>query len=83
MKITLSPTSQLVQLEAAGGGGTIEARVWEGDFEGEPVQAVIVRLAVSKDAPAGVHEELERVLKETPAPAPYHSGPWPARMVLP
>lgn len=82
MKITLGPTAQLVQLETPT-GGTIEARVWEGDYHGEPVQALIVRLAISKDAPARVHEAFEQALKETTPPKPYHDGAWPARMVLP
>lgn len=69
MKLTISPTSQIVDLN-----GT-EARVWEGTSDdGASVTLFVVRVAV-----AG--RDMEAFDRELKACAPP-SEVWPARMVL-
>ncbi len=65
MTLTLSPTSQLVEV-----GGT-QGRVWEGaDEHGTPVQALILRVAVHEQEPAEVHARFAAALLESDKPRP-------------
>ncbi len=74
MKITIEPTSKVIDI-----GGGLEARVWEGRTdEGTPVHLLVTRVAVSNDEPAHVHERFARELKEQRTP----TVAWPARLIL-
>jgi len=80
MKITITPTTKVVQVRQPG-GGEVEARIWEGSFEGATVQLWIVRVAVPISAAPAVHEEFARRLKEQNAPTADVAA-IPARMIL-
>lgn len=72
MKLTLTPTDQIVTLYATGPGhASIQARVWEGtDDQGTAVHAFIARVAVHNDEPQTVHERFGRELQECAKPKP-------------
>lgn len=81
MKITLEPTTRLVELQIEG-GGRVPARIWEGtDQHGTPVHCYITRIAVAEDAPAEVHERFKRELTEQRAPSAAAQG-IPLRLIL-
>lgn len=72
MKLTLTPTAQIVTLHDSGlFGATVQARIWEGaDDQGTPLHVYIVRVAVHEDEPPEVHERFARELQECPKPMP-------------
>lgn len=68
MKLTLTPTDELVELELPG-GAVAPARVWTGETEnGVPVVCWITRVLVPTDQPPEVHAQFKRELQEKPAP---------------
>jgi hypothetical protein len=79
MKITIESTSKVVELKPP--GTPVQARIWEGDFEGTTVHLYVTRIAVPKDAPPAVLEAFERALLEQRAPSPEVAA-IPARMIL-
>lgn len=73
MKITLSPTAQIVSVNGA------PHRVWEGHSEkGVPLQALIAQVAVHKDHD---NSEFERDLRES-NPGRPEAEVFPLRMFL-
>ncbi len=80
MKITITPTTKLVTVRQPG-GGEVEARIWEGSFQGASVQLWIVRVAVPISAAPAVHEEFARRLQEKTPPT-ADAAAIPARMFL-
>lgn len=69
MKLTLTPTAQIVTL--IGPTGDTMARVWEGqDEQGVPVHVFIVRVAVHEDQPEAVHRRFASELMECAKPQP-------------
>jgi hypothetical protein len=78
MKVHLTNTTKIVELETA--GGVVPARVWEGVTDrGIPVIAFITRIAVEREADT---TEFERDLAEQTPPSAAVQA-WPARMLLP
>jgi len=74
MRMTIESTKQVID---TGGGMTV--RVWEGRTEsGTAVTVFVVRVAVSKDEPAEVHERFARELAEQREPAQW----WPGRLIF-
>jgi hypothetical protein len=80
MKITITPTTKVVQVRQPG-GGEVEARIWEGAFEGAMVHLFVVRVAVPLSAAPAIHDEFARRLKEENAPTADVAA-YPARLVL-
>lgn len=77
LQINLKPTRARVELVT--NGGTVEARVWEGQSAGGvALQALIVGLAATDQAEQLV---LESELKELPGPIPNHTA-FPPRMTI-
>lgn len=76
MKITIEPSSKLVELDG------VLTRVWEGTTDsGVPVHCFIARVApsIEKDDPR--QEEFAKALKEQRAPSAAITG-YPARLIL-
>ena len=81
MKITLEPTTKIVQLMVAG-GNEVPARIWEGYTDsGIPMHAYITRVAVKEGENEEVYRDFERELKETRKPSPGVEA-IPLRMIL-
>jgi hypothetical protein len=79
MKITLEPTTKIVDVVSDGAGKPFRARVWEGTTDdGTRVTAVIVRIAAPRDAD---NRALEQQLVEQRPPS-VELNCWPARLVL-
>lgn len=79
MKITIENTSRIVEVRTPG-GGSIEARVWEGTTEsGIPVHCLIAEIAVHKDYD---RSQFERELRETRPPSSAAVQVFPLRLVL-
>jgi hypothetical protein len=77
VKITLEPTTKLVELKTS--TGTVPARIWEGKTDsGIPVHAYLTRIAAPLTADL---EQFERELKETRAPSPEVEA-IPLRLIL-
>jgi hypothetical protein len=77
MKVTLTNTSKIVELELR--GSVLPARVWEGHTEaGVPVIAFITRIAAERDQDLA---EFERDLHEVAPPSAVVQA-WPVRMML-
>ena len=77
MKITISPTAQLIDING------VQCRVWTGANEyGTRCDLFIARVVISKDEPAEAQAVFERELTEKRPPATA-TNVWPARMILP
>ncbi len=69
MKLTIEPTSKLVELETRS-GATMPARVWEGTTEdGTEVHLFVTRVAVPKAAPLAEHQRFEGALQVVKEPS--------------
>lgn len=78
MKITIEPTTTVVELES-GDGNPIKARVWTGVTDkGVPCQLFIARVAVEASERA---EDFTRELEEQAQPRAAAQS-WPLRMIL-
>ena len=84
MRITIEPTSKIVQLQTIG-AESIPARIWEGVTDrGTPVHCYVTRICPSIDIanlPQSVIDEFEANLEETRAPSEY-VAPIPMRLIL-
>jgi hypothetical protein len=70
MKITIEPTSKIVQLETA--HGVVPARIWEGTSDnGTPVHCFVTRIcpSIPQPLPPEVEQEFSKALEETNAPS--------------
>ena len=80
MKVTLQPTSKVLELRSA--NGIVPARIWEGETDkGVKVHAFITRIAIGVDEPPDVVEEFQKCLKEEAAPS-VEVAAYPLRLVL-
>jgi len=76
MKVTLEPTTKLVELDG------VKCRIWEGTTErGVPVHAYILRVAVPDGRPLEDYEQFALDLVETRAPSSAVQA-IPLRMIL-
>ena len=70
MKITLEPTTKIVQLMVAG-GNEVPARIWEGKTaNGIGVHAYIVRVWAQEGQPESVYANFAEQMKEARKPSP-------------
>lgn len=75
MKVTLSPTTKIVELNG------VPARIWEGTTDtGIQVHAFITRIAVDKDDPNT--QQFESELKECKVPSANVAKSYPASLIL-
>lgn len=80
MKITIEPTSKVVELNG------VPARIWEGsacleEHHGVPCHVFVTRIAVSETESEEVHTKFREALQETKAPTPDVES-YPLKMVL-
>lgn len=82
MRIALTSTTKLVELQTKG-GGTMPARVWEGTTDsGIPIHCFITRIAPSIENPdASVTQQFEDELSRQ-APPTAAVFAYPFRMIL-
>lgn len=82
MKITLHPTTKIVQLMDDTHRNTVPARVWEGETDtGIPVNCFITRVVPLMEPADSRQAEFETSLQECEKPSTIAAG-WPAGMVL-
>lgn len=80
MKVTLEPTTRIVEIGRPGRPGGPVARVWEGKTDaGVAVTCIVLRIAARR---SDDNTALERELVEQRAPSPDAIAAWPARLVL-
>lgn len=69
MKITIEPTSKIVELEVRGTGCMMPARIWQGETDtGTPVQVYITRIAPEVHPEDPRVAEFGQALKEVATP---------------
>jgi len=79
MKVELTSTTKIVELQIGVDGPAVPARVWEGvTAAGVPVFAFITRVAAERTQDL---TEFERDLQEHAPPSP-EADHWPSRMIL-
>ncbi len=71
MKITLEPTTKVVELKDPASGAYVPARIWEGQTEdGTPCHAYIVRIGVPEELEPARYRQFETALQECRKPSP-------------
>lgn len=86
MKITIEPTTKVIELKADGSPALsdgIKARVWEGTTDkGVPVVVLVTRITPNVDpSDDSAHEDFRAALKSVRAPS-VEVQAWPLRLVL-